>query len=133
MGKLFQRCLVYAREVEDFGLLGSLPIAILYLASLEETKSPKMSLYSNGSGARQGLFLVTFTHGGWAVAQSPMMRTTVAIDRLRRIGYRSFSDYYRLVSPVLVNRLIPDGILLREPYRCERCTGYRLVVSHLLD
>ena len=48
--------------------------------------------------------------GGWAVAQSPMMRTTVTLDRLRRIGYRSFSDYYRNISPVLVNRLIPDGM-----------------------
>jgi len=47
--------------------------------------------------------------GGWAVAQSPMMRTTVTLNRLKRIGYRSFSDYYLKVSPVLVNRLIPDG------------------------
>ena len=47
--------------------------------------------------------------GGWAVAQSPMMRTTVTLERLRRIGYRSFSDYYRKVSPVLMNRLIPIG------------------------
>lgn len=43
--------------------------------------------------------------GGWAVAQSPMMRTTVTLDRLKRVGYESFTDYYRKVSPVLMNRL----------------------------
>ncbi len=35
-----------------------------------------------------------------------MMRTTVTLKRLQRIGYKSFSDYYREVSPVLMNRLI---------------------------
>lgn len=47
--------------------------------------------------------------GGWAVAQSPMMRTTVTLSRLKRIGYRSFIDYYLKISPVLMNRLIPNG------------------------
>jgi len=48
--------------------------------------------------------------GGWAVAQSPMMRTTVTLDRLFRIGYQSFSNTYLSVSPVLANRLIPNGM-----------------------
>ncbi len=48
--------------------------------------------------------------GGWAIAQSPMMRTTVTLKRLQRIGYKSFSDYYSNVSPVLMNRLIPAGM-----------------------
>lgn len=48
--------------------------------------------------------------GGWAVALSPMMRTTVTLDRLRRIGYCSFAGYYHKISPVLMNRLIPDGM-----------------------
>ena len=47
--------------------------------------------------------------GGWAIAQSPMMRTTVTLKRLERIGYQSFSDYYAKISPVLMNRLIPNG------------------------
>lgn len=47
--------------------------------------------------------------GGWAVAQSPMMRTTVTLKRLQRIGYRSFSDCYKQNSPILMNRLIPSG------------------------
>ena len=47
--------------------------------------------------------------GGWAIAQSPMMRTTVTLNRLKRAGYRSFSEIYQNVSPVLENRLIPSG------------------------
>jgi len=47
--------------------------------------------------------------GGWAVAQSPMMRTTVTLQRLVRIGYQSFSELNASVSPVLANRLIPNG------------------------
>ncbi len=46
----------------------------------------------------------------WAVAQSPMMRTTVTLDRLIRIGYQSFSNTYLSVSPFLANRLIPNGM-----------------------
>ncbi len=42
--------------------------------------------------------------GGWAVAQSPMMRTTVTLSRLRRIGYISFSEVYKNVTTT-TNRL----------------------------
>ena len=32
--------------------------------------------------------------GGWAIAQSPIMNTTVTVDRLRKRGYISISDLY---------------------------------------
>ena len=32
--------------------------------------------------------------GGWAVAQSPMLGTTITIHRLKRKGYESMTDYY---------------------------------------
>ena len=32
--------------------------------------------------------------GGWAVAQSPMLKTTITITRLKRRGYESMIDYY---------------------------------------
>ncbi|MFT6811186.1 MAG: RNA-directed DNA polymerase [Saprospiraceae bacterium] len=32
--------------------------------------------------------------GGWAVAQSPMLKTTITISRLKRRGYKSMLDYY---------------------------------------
>ena len=33
--------------------------------------------------------------GGWAIAQSPMMRTTVTLERLKRKGYFSFSEQFQ--------------------------------------
>ena len=32
--------------------------------------------------------------GGWATAQSPIMKTTVTISRLEQKGYKTFSYYY---------------------------------------
>ena len=39
--------------------------------------------------------------GGWAIAQSPIMTTTVTLERLSRRGYESLFDYYKLVNPNL--------------------------------
>ena len=38
--------------------------------------------------------------GGWAIACSPMMRTTITIERLKRRGYLSFVDYYLSIRVV---------------------------------
>ena len=37
--------------------------------------------------------------GGWAVAQSPILRTTITLSRLRRKGYVSMVDYYLKFRP----------------------------------
>jgi len=37
--------------------------------------------------------------GGWAVAQSPILGTTITLDRLMKRGYVSFGDMYKQVSP----------------------------------
>ena len=39
--------------------------------------------------------------GGWAVAQSPIMTTTVTLERLRKRGYESLLDYYEKVASQL--------------------------------
>lgn len=39
--------------------------------------------------------------GGWAVAQSPILRTTITLERLRKRGYQSLSEHYSKVSPLL--------------------------------
>ena len=39
--------------------------------------------------------------GGWAVAQSPILRTTITLNRLRKRGYQSLSEHYAKVSPLL--------------------------------
>jgi len=37
--------------------------------------------------------------GGWAVAQSPIMGTTITLSRLKRRGYEPLLDYYFKVCP----------------------------------
>jgi RNA-directed DNA polymerase len=37
--------------------------------------------------------------GGWAVAQSPMLRTTITLSRLRKRGYEPMLDYYLKRKP----------------------------------
>ncbi len=37
--------------------------------------------------------------GGWAVAQSPILVTTITLKRLAKRGYQSMLDYYLKVSP----------------------------------
>lgn len=37
--------------------------------------------------------------GGWAVAQSPILRTTITVVRLRRKGYEPMLDYYLKTIP----------------------------------
>ena len=37
--------------------------------------------------------------GGWAVAQSPILVTTITLKRLARRGYEPLLNYYLKVSP----------------------------------
>ena len=39
--------------------------------------------------------------GGWAVAQSPMLGTTITLKRLAQRGYESMLEYYRKIAPQL--------------------------------
>ena len=39
--------------------------------------------------------------GGWAVAQSPILVTTITLKRLRKKGYVSLLSYYEKVAPHL--------------------------------
>ena len=39
--------------------------------------------------------------GGWAVAQSPILGTTITLERLKKRGYISILDIYKWISPQL--------------------------------
>ena len=39
--------------------------------------------------------------GGWAIAQSPILGTTITLERLRKRGYISLLDIYKQISPQL--------------------------------
>ena len=39
--------------------------------------------------------------GGWAVAQSPILNTTITYDRLEKRGYESLLSVYQKIAPHL--------------------------------
>jgi hypothetical protein len=39
--------------------------------------------------------------GGWAIAQSPILGTTITLERLRKRGYEALLTYYEKVAPHL--------------------------------
>lgn len=39
--------------------------------------------------------------GGWPIAQSPVLSTTITLERLAKRGYESMIDHYRKVAPHL--------------------------------
>ena len=39
--------------------------------------------------------------GGWAIAQSPILSTTITLNRLAKRGYEALLDHYRKVAPHL--------------------------------
>ena len=38
--------------------------------------------------------------GGWAVAQSPILGTTITLSRLRQKGYKSMQGYFERLQPL---------------------------------
>jgi hypothetical protein len=44
--------------------------------------------------------------GGWAIAQSPILGTTITIERLKKRGYVPMLEIYKLISPQLNEPLL---------------------------
>jgi RNA-directed DNA polymerase len=66
--------------------------------------------------------------GSWAIAQSPILGTTITIERLEKRGYVPMLVIYKSISPQLN---VP--LLTRPDEWCERRTGGHPTVSRLLD
>jgi Group II intron, maturase-specific domain. len=47
--------------------------------------------------------------GGWAVAQSPILGTTITLERLRKRGYEAMLGYYEKIAPHLNEPLYTNG------------------------
>jgi hypothetical protein len=39
--------------------------------------------------------------GGWAIVPSPILTTTITLERLKKRGYQSMLDYYFKLNPTL--------------------------------
>ncbi|WP_423130512.1 hypothetical protein [Gaoshiqia sp. Z1-71] len=37
--------------------------------------------------------------GGWRIAQSPILGTTITLERLRKRGYQALLPYYEKIAP----------------------------------
>ncbi len=57
--------------------------------------------------------------GGWAVAQSPIMVTTITLKRLIQRGYESLLSYYESISPQL-----NEPLYTRPAWPALRNEGY---------
>jgi RNA-directed DNA polymerase len=44
--------------------------------------------------------------GSWAIAQSPILGTTITIERLKKRGYVPILEIYKLISPLLNEPLL---------------------------
>ena len=49
--------------------------------------------------------------GGWAIAQSPILTTTITLERLGKRGCACMNDYYEKVSPMFNEPLYPRTVL----------------------
>ena len=71
--------------------------------------------------------------GGWAEAQSPILGTTITVERLAKRGYESLFSYYEKVSPQLNEPLYtrPGWLALRKRrvQWCERLPPLWLVYN----
>jgi group II intron reverse transcriptase/maturase len=45
--------------------------------------------------------------GGWAVAQSPILGTTITLNRLKKRGYLALGELYQQISPIRRDGLFP--------------------------
>ncbi len=77
------------------------PTSILYLVpKAREKKLERKRKNLIRLGIEQGMaYAWSRTRmGGWAVAQSPILRTTITEVRLKKRGYESMIDYYPKVK-----------------------------------
>ncbi len=61
----------------------------------------KKNLIRLGIGKGQAYSWSRTRMGGWAVAQSPILITTITLERLRKRGYESMLEYYRKITLML--------------------------------
>jgi group II intron reverse transcriptase/maturase len=67
----------------------------------KKPEKKRRSLIRLGIEADQAYAWSRSRMGGWAIAQSPILRTTITLARLKKRGYISMLEIYKRVSPQL--------------------------------
>lgn len=62
--------------------------------------------------------------GGWAVAQSPILVTTITLERLRKRGCESMLELYQKIAPHLNEPLYTACPVKREDPYVQWCEGF---------
>jgi len=78
------------------------PVTILYLVrQLAEKKRERKrkNLIRLGVNPRDAFRWSRIRLGGWAIAQSPILNTTIAVELLRKRGYESMLSWYQKAAP----------------------------------
>ena len=87
------------------------PTPLLHMVPIghrEKKPNKKMrSLIRLGINPNQAYAWSRTRMGGWAVAQSPILGTTITIKRLKKRGYISMSELHNSISPNYLNSLFP--------------------------
>ena len=71
------------------------------MASLEESRPKRINLIRLGIEHGQAYAWSRTRMGGWSVAQSPILNTTITLKRLMQKGYVPMLDIYKRISPQL--------------------------------
>ena len=71
--------------------------------------------------------------GGWAIAQSPILNTTITLERLSKRGYESMEVYYQKVSSMFnsLSRLWAGSRCIRDLPIAIEINGVRGAPHHL--
>ena len=73
----------------------------------KKPEKKKRSLIRLGIEAGQAYAWSRSRMGGWAIAQSPILRTTITLARLQKRGYESMLDIYKQITPIRRGLLFP--------------------------
>ena len=80
----------------DFVIVFGVPIAI----GRKKPERKRKNLIRLGVPYGKAYAFSRTRKGGWAIAQSPILNTTITLERLRKRGYESMEVYYQKVSPM---------------------------------
>jgi hypothetical protein len=83
-------------------LMAAKPASLLYLVRQLTEKKPerkRKNLIRLGVDPEHAYAWSRSRKGGWAIAQSPILGTSIAVDRLEKRGYISLLELYNQLKP----------------------------------
>ncbi len=74
---------------------------MLYLETMEEIRTKTENLIRLGVDLEHAYSHSRSRMGTWAVACSPILKTTITVERLQQRGYEPMFTYYQKIAPFL--------------------------------